>query len=347
MSQHNPERGVERQDKDPKPGFEKQPWDKKTGVEKYAKQEQARFVGRLFVSSELTPKDKKKEEPKDKEQRELFAKALGDQSKKLDSLHGKQEALDKFVADTRKGNKEFRETEKLMEEALKPFNGKDERGRDKREMLFAALDEDLNPNRNKKEKPLEPKDKQKIIEELDVRLAETREAKGGEEDIKPLDHMGAYVFLLQEHMFSAEDQLNGTREQALKNEVNLVEAEGNTIRFLRENPAFTGKLTSVVTNGTINESQKISAIEALLTSVDDPKYKEVLDNHGEALRLYAELGDLERDIANGARAVLKMKEFLSRAKEKGREAQALLEIEDITAEQQQESAERHDVVAEN
>lgn len=296
--------------------------------------------------------DKDQEKLNKKEQAELLKKVLRENEVDLEQLHGKKLALGNVKDDFEKRLEGFKESEKLMAKALEPFNGTQD-GRDKREMLFLALDSELNPERGNKlragkgERPefkLTPEQKEKIFEELDSRLADAREDKGGKPETKPFDHLAAYTFLLEERIFAAEDRLNGTQEQALGKEDSFLAARGTVYDLFRSKPDFLVSLNGVVNNKGITAEEKNRAFAGLISSVTDPEQREALEGYIVALQ-ERDSGDFKRAIELSAGTVRREKENLAQIGELSAQEQAIAQLTgvDVEAGKQKESLARHDV----
>lgn len=287
-----------------------------------------------------------------KEQAELLKTVLRENDVELNQLHGKKIALGNVKEDFEKRLDGFKESEKLMTKALEPFNGMQD-GRDKREMFFLALDSELNPEKGNKlragkgERPefkLTVEQKEKIFEELDTRLAEARESKGGEPVTKPFDHLAAYVFLQEERIFKAEDQLNGTQEQALGKEDSFLAARGTVYDLFRGKPDFLVSLNGVVNNKGMTAEEKNRAFAGFVAGVDDPKQREALEGYVVALQ-ERDSGDFKHAIELSAGTVRREKENLARIGELSVQEQALAGLAgaDVEAGKQKESLARHDI----
>lgn len=287
-----------------------------------------------------------------KEQAELLKAALKEHEVELDQLHGKKLALNNTKGEFEKRLDGFEESEKLMAKALEPFNGMQD-GHDKREMLFLALDEDLNPERSDKlkadqnerhELKLTAEQKEKIFEELDSRLADAREDKGGKPETKPSDHLAAYVFLKEEKIFAAEDQLNGTREQDLAKDKSFLSARGAVYDSFRDKPDFLISLNGVVNNKSTTTEEKNRALNGLSASVSDPEQRKALDGYLLVLQ-ERDSGDFKHAIELSEGTVRREKESLSRINEWSEQEKAVAQLTDVDApaKQQKKSLVRHDV----
>lgn len=312
--------------------FEKprESWDKKTDVQEYARRERAHFVGKLVLAVEIgrdgEKGEKEKGEPKD------LKKAFREGEVALEGLHGKKLALEQTRGDLANRFEDFRQAEKVMGHALKPFDG------EKRDLLFAALDHELNPEM-KHGKPLAEDDQQKFGEalaDLDSRTApEKRQGM----------HMAAYIHLKQERVFEAEDQLNGTREQALAREMGVANSETAVREFLQSQPELSRSLTEIMNDRRRTDDQKVRAIDRVLSAVSDPKQKGAIEGYVTALAQHSESApELERRIRSGELNLRNEKESIVRLQELSEQEQAMLRLpEDEAAEMQEASLERHDI----
>lgn len=314
------------------------PWDGKQDVREYARRERAAFVGRLLFRSAMV----KNSEEADSAQAEDLKRAFEEKEVALEGLHGKKEALGKTREKLAKKFQDFREAEKTMGHSLKPFAG------EKREVLYAALDHELNPQGQRAAEDLKPDEKEKFqqtLDEFDLRTSPEQ---------RPAMHMATYLYLKQERVFEAEDQLNGTREQLSDRETQLAESEHASIFLLQETPGLGLYVRGALSNHSLTEMQKLREIHGALEqrgffegpSENGNRY--TLDSLTANLEKYAQNGPKLRErIAAGQRALRTERESLVCAQELSESDRAIAEIpEEEGVERGQEILKRQDQVTE-
>ncbi|GEM_PF-6131584 len=312
----------------------REPWDKRSDVGEYARRERAHFAGKLLLWGAIRREGEKGE--KEKGRPRDLEKAFREGEVDLEGLHGKKVALEGTRADLAERFEDFRQAEKVMGHALQPFDG------EKRDLLFGALDHELNPEM-KHDKPLAEDDQRKfgeVLQELDARTAP---------DQQHGMHMAAYLYLKQERVFEAEDQLNGTREQALVRETAVADSQGAVRNFLQSQPGLARSLTQIVQDSRRTDDQKVRAIDLALAQLDDPEQKEMMEGYVSVLAQQIQSApELARRIKDGERGVQNEKESIVKLQELSDQEQALAQLPEDEAQGRQEaSLERHDIVPEN
>ncbi|MBI2638345.1 hypothetical protein HYW83_02025 [Candidatus Peregrinibacteria bacterium] len=305
----------------------REPWDEKSAVQEYARRSRAHWVGRVLLGAEIHQEEEQggREKPKN------LQRAFRENEVALEGLHGKKLALEKTRADFAKRFEDFRQAQKVMGYALEPFTG------EKRDILFEALNDKLNPA--SKEAPSEGDQRKfgEALAQLDARTAP---------DQQQGMHVAAYMYLKQERVFAAEDQLNGTREQALQRESQLVNAEGTVVQFLESQPDLAHSLARIVRDKKRTDEQKLRAIDATLEGVRDPKQREAIEGYIKALIGYAtEMPALEKRIKSGELSLNRENEGIQNGPRLAELEQAIDQLpDDAVTHRQKESIERHDVI---
>jgi hypothetical protein len=307
-------------------------WDGKSDVREYARRSRAHWVGRVLLGAEIH----REEEQAGRGKPRNLEKAFQEQEVALEGLHGKQLALERTRADLAERFEDFRQAEKVMGYALEPFTG------EKRDVLFQALNNKLNPEGRRENPPTEEDERKfgEALTQLDARTAP---------EMQQGMHMAAYIHLKQERVFEAEDQLNGTREQALQRETQLVSAQGAMAQFLESQPDLAHSLARIVRDRNSTDDQKIRAIDAALEDVRDPKQREIIEGYVTALTAYTtETPAFEKSIKAGELSLNIEKEGIQSGPKLAQLEQAIDQLpDDSVTRRQEESFERHDVLTEN
>lgn len=284
------------------------PWDGKMDVKEYARRERAHFVGRLLLSARTQP-DKKGKEPD-------LQKALGEKDVELRDIDRKKEGLAKTREEFGKRFEDFRKSEKHMGHLLSPLTG------EKRDLLFAALDCSLNPEAAKEK--IRPEDEEKManaLAEFDARVAP------GEQDAA---HLAAFLYLKQEQVFEAEDQLNGTCEQTLKREGATAGAEKNLIAYLAENPKAAQKMRATLQNQKLSETERLRSIHDALESAEKKEDQKTLDEFCEVMETDAvEAPEIEQKLKQHERHFQKEQEAIARAQELTQNEKLIENMQDL------------------
>lgn len=309
-------------------------WDEKSDLKEYARRRRAHFVGKLLLGFRVN-REKKEGEQEKKGEGDL-EKALQERQVALEGLHGKKLALENTRAEFAKRFEDFRQAEKVMGHALEPFTG------EKRDILFGALDQELNPEKRDK-KSLTEDDQRKFGEalaELDSRTAPDKQHGM---------HMAAYMYLKQERVLQAEDQLNGTREQALARETSLVDSETAVAKFLQSQPELARSLSEIVRDKKRTDDQKLRAIDGVLSKVNDPKQREAIEGYITALSAYTtDMPAFEKRIKAGELSLNREKDSIQSGPKLAELEQAINQLPDDAATRRtEESFRRHDVLPED
>jgi len=296
------------------------PWKKEEDPQVFAKREAGHFAGRLLLRASLAREKKKGGKGQD------LKTALAEKDVELKGLYGKKEELSRARLDLAKRFQDFREAEKVLGHALKPFHG------ERRELLLAALDHSLNPEAKDKKpfsiKPEEAIAYREVLDELDSRTTEEK---------RPAMHLAAFIYLKQEKIYEAEDQLNGTREQALDRQIHVAVAERNIIDLLDTNPGITERVTAILHYDRLDDEQKARAIFEEL---------ETISNFSSALAEYTpQAADLQERILNGERSIRTDREALARFAELSESERAIAQIApEESARRGEEALEREDII---
>lgn len=309
-------------------------WDEKSDLKEYARRRRAHFVGKLLLGFRVN-REKKEGEQEKKGEGDL-EKALQERQVALEGLHGKKLALENTREEFAKRFEDFRQAEKVMGYALEPFAD------EKRDVLFGALDQELNPEKRDKKPPAENEQRKfgEALAELDSRTAPDKQHGM---------HMAAYMYLKQERVMQAEDQLNGTREQALARETSLVDSETAVAKFLQSQPDLAHSIADIVGDKKRTDDQKIRAIDGVLSQVNDLKQREAIEGYITAFSAYAtDMPAFEKRIKAGELSLNLEKDSIQSGLKLAELAMAIDRLpDDAVAHGRKESFERHDVLPED
>lgn len=305
----------------------RQEWDEKSDAGQYARRERALSAGKLvlgislYKEKEQLSREKGEKGAEKAERYKPLQEALREHDVDIAGLKGKKEALFRVREDLRKRHEDFRNAEKETGRILASFSGK------KREILFQALDRELNPMQRDK-KPLQPKEREtfaRALGELDKRTAEVG-AKEKPQNPQAM-RMAVYLYMKQERVFEAEDKVNGLREQALDAELNLQMGERNFAELLNAQPELASRMLGIVTNKRFSEDQKVRAIDAALVEINDPEQKRVIGDYLSALEQYAKRSpELQRQTEALERSLRTDQEVITRSRELADEEKVLAQI---------------------
>lgn len=284
-------------------------WKKEEDPKVQAKRAAGHFIGRLLLRASL-----EREKKDGKGERKDLKTALREKDVELKGLYGKKEELGRTREDLAKRFKDFREAEKVMGHALEPFSG------DRRELLLTALDHALNPEQKDK-KPLKPEEERthrEVLDELDSRTLEEK---------RPAMHLAAFIYLKQERIFEAEDQLNGTRKQALDRQINIAVAERNVTELLDTTPGIAQRVIPILHYDRLDDEQKARAIFDELAARGDARQRETMEGFASALaESIPQADDLQERILDGERSIRTDREALARFGELAESERAIAQI---------------------
>lgn len=304
------------------------PWKKEKDPKVQAKRAAGHFIGRLLLRASLE-REKKEAQGKRKD----LKTALAEKDVELRGLHGKKRELARTREDLAKRSKDFRAAEKVMGHALEPFTG------ERRELLLAALDHSLNPEAEDKEplKPEEERAQREVLDELDSRTAEEK---------RPAMHLAAFIYLKQEKIFEAEDQLNGTRKQALDRQINIAVAERNVTELLDTTPGIAQRVIPILHYARLDDEQKARAIFEELAARGDARERETMESFSSVLaESTSQADDLQASILDGERNIRVDREALARFGELSESEKAIAQIPtEEKVEIGQKNLERQDMV---
>jgi hypothetical protein len=285
------------------------PWKKEEYPKVHGKRAAGHFVGRLLLRASL---EREKKEGKG-EQKDLKT-ALAEKDVELKGLYGKKEELALTREALAKRFKDFREAEKVMGYALTPFRG------ERRELLLAALDHSLNPEAKDK-KPLKPEEERAHREVLDGLDSRTLEEK------RPAMHLAAFVYLKQEKIHEAEDQLNGTREQALDRQIHVAVAERNVTELLDTTPGIAQRVIPILHYDRLDDEQKARAIFEELAARGDARQRETVEGFASAFaESTPKADDLQASILDGERSLRMHRDAIAQAEGIAESERAIAQI---------------------